>query len=107
MTNEETQAKIEELKAEIKAIGEEHEAQSVENEELQDELENLRDKLKGLRGGTPRLNGLDVEKVQNMAGYGESDVVISASLFDELIAQYPLSAEAGTGLSPNERVRRA
>lgn len=55
---------------------------------------------------TPRLNSNDIEKIKSEAGYGEGDVVLSATLFDELVAQYKPS-HTGLGLTPNEKVRRA
>lgn len=56
----------------------------------------------------PRLNANDIEKIKAEAGYGEADVVLSATLFDELIANYrPQHTEASLGLAPHEKVRRA
>lgn len=56
----------------------------------------------------PRLSEQDIEVIKSQAGYGEADVVLSATLFDELIANYRTSGECHSlGLAPHEKVRRA
>lgn len=64
---------------------------------------------------TPRFNEQDIEIIKAKAEYGEGDVILSANLFDELIAQYrphrddTRSHHRGTalGISPLDTVRRA
>lgn len=56
----------------------------------------------------PRLSEQDIEVIKSQAGYGEADVVLSATLFDELIANYRTGGEFNSlGLAPHEKVRRA